>query len=57
MGAVTFACKGKTKGECERDLKRKLDAAHSQGLSEDRRSPVVWDSETEQFIAVLRVHT
>jgi len=57
MGGVTFALKGKTESELQKLLEQRKREAQHEGLWEDFRTKPVWDPNTQEYKAILRVHT
>lgn len=57
MGGAILTIVGETKKEVEQKLKAKLREAEHMGLWEEIRTPVEYDPESQQYRALLKVHT
>lgn len=57
MGGATIIIRGYSKEEVEKKLVEKLEEAKFLGLYEELRTPVEYDQNSQQFHALLKIHS
>jgi len=57
MGGAIIAVSGKTREEVALKLKARVEEAQTMGLVKEIESPIEYDQSSNQFRAVLKVHT
>lgn len=57
MGGATIIVRGNSKKEVEKKLVEKLAEAEVLGLYEELRTPAEYDQNSQQFRALLKIHS
>jgi len=57
MGGAIISVSGKTRKEVALKLKARIEEALTMGLVKEIESPIVYDQASNQFRAVLKVHS